>query len=400
MPILNKTVTKEQVTKLRILKSYVIYKAKKALDIEELIDKYLSDVAKINKKETEAFVDDIYIYVMQRVKEIDKKQLIALVDTKLTHLSYSVDSTTLEEIYNKSAITVATGIKASFEFDKKDAQVIESVNRSLLWMKDDGTKNTQDKVKKVITSAMSGDIPTSEIGATLRKELSGIVDESSRYFTNVSDHIIRQSQSLNRVYQYEKAGIEYVKAVAKIDKKTSKICLSMNGRIIPIKHLTTQANAVTSATDIEAKKKASQWQSTPLWGKLPANVGMSPYHFGCRTIMVAHFPENETIDGESVDGSLVSGDTHNQQKVEYSLRIPKYDKEAIITKKTAKNGVSDADIIKGLKEVDRIELSILNPVQNVAYSTKTKKLYTLEDNIIVSVKDADKKAFDSLTKEK
>ena len=383
-----------------LMKSLIKANSDKALDVEALIDKYLLDIKATNKAESQAFLSDLLVYVMKHLEDNKDKQLILdLVDTKIAHLGYSIDSSTLEEIYTKSALSTAVGIQAVFEFDKQDAKVIESINRSLLWLKEDGTQNTQNKLKEVITSAMKGDITTAQIGEVLREKFDGLVSESERYFTGVSDHIIRQSQSLTRINQYNKAGIEYVQAIAKIDTHTSEICKSMHKRIIPIKHLSNQANAIMSATDIETKKSVSAWQSAPIFGKLPTNVGMSPYHFGCRTVMVAYFPKDEEIDGENVDGSLVAGDTHNKEKVEYSQKIPKFDKEVIVTDKTMKNDISNTDAIKGLKSIDRMELSITNPLQTVAYSKDTKLLYTIEDGSIVSITQAKAKEFDTLTKE-
>ena len=77
----------------------------------------------------------------------------------------------------------------------------------------------------------------------------------------MSDHIIRQSQSLTRVQQFAKAGVDYVKVVAVIDSVTSATCRSLHGKVIKVSDLLGQADAITAATTIEEKKKASRWQS-------------------------------------------------------------------------------------------------------------------------------------------
>ena len=274
------------------IKSLMKAKSNETLSTDELIDEYLASVAKTNKKQTEAFVADLLVYVMQRVESVDKEQLLALVESKLVHLSYTIDSTTIEDIYNKSAVETATEIGVAFSFSQDDTRVIKSVNQSLLWLKDDGTVKTQDKLKEVLASALEGDISTAEIGDKLREAFNDVVDESSNYFTGVSDHVIRQSQSLNRAYQFKNAGVEFVKVKAVIDDRTSVICRSLHNKLIPISHVIDQADSIVEAETIDQKKEASPWQKDAIEGTLPNNVGLPPYHFRCRTIVVAHFEDS------------------------------------------------------------------------------------------------------------
>lgn len=274
------------------MKSLLKAKSNEALSTDALIDEYLASVAKTNKKQTEEFVADLLVYVMQRVETIDKEQLLVLVESKLAHLSYTIDSNTIEDIYAKSAIETASEIGVAFSFSNDDTRVIKSVNQSLLWLKDDGTVKTQEKIKEVLSSALEGDVATLEIGEKLRDSFDGIVDESSNYFTGVSDHVIRQSQSLNRAYQFKNAGVEYVKVKAVVDDRTSAVCRSLNGKLIPIAHVVDQADTIVEAETIDDKKEASPWQNKAIEGTLPKNVGLPPYHFRCRTIVIAHFEDD------------------------------------------------------------------------------------------------------------
>ncbi len=368
-------------------------KINEAFSTDKLIDEYLATVAKTNKKQTESFVADLLVYVMQRVESVDKEQLLALVESKLVHLSYTIDSTTVEDIYNKSVIEAAAEVSFAFAFDQRDVQVIESVNRSLVWLQEDGTLNTQNRLKEVINKALEGELDIADLGATLREEFKGVMDKSEQYFTDVSDHIIRQSQSLGRVYAFDKAGVEYVQAIAKIDTHTSLICRSMHMKLIPIKHLIDQADAISSAKTIDEKKAVARWQSQPIFGTLPKEVGMSPYHFKCRTIMRAYFPQKAKVDGKSVNGSYLPDEKFQGKKVEFS-HVDRFGYERVVadatiehesfsTKPTLKN------MIAGLNSLESLALHKHDPLRTVGFSKDKGLTYIFEGEYVVTVIKSD-----------
>jgi len=302
-------------------------------EVEALIEEYLSTVKRKNKAETEAFVSDLLVYVMQNVESIDKEVLLDIVSAKVKSLGYTLDTAILETLHEKSAAAVASSVGATFTFDKTDAQVLDSMQRALTWMKEDGAANTQDKLKTIIGQAMEGEINMSDLGETLREGFEGVVDESARYFEGVSDHVIRQSQSVTRAYQFEKAGIKEVKVVAVIDNRTSIICKSLHGRIISVKKAVGQADAITEAQSIEEKKSASRWQTQPIFGTLGKDVALPPYHFRCRTIVVAYFPQSVEVDGKNVNGSLLPGETYKGKEVLFS-HVDSLGYERIVTEGT------------------------------------------------------------------
>jgi len=49
-----------------------------------------------------------------------------------------------------------------------------------------------------------------------------------------------------------------------VDSKTSDICRSMNGRVIPAEHLERQANAITAAKSMAAKKRPPYGETSPI----------------------------------------------------------------------------------------------------------------------------------------
>ncbi|MBD3866477.1 hypothetical protein JJB27_10570, partial [Campylobacter fetus subsp. venerealis] len=122
---------------------------------------------------------------------------------------------------------------------------------------------------------------------TLKEKFKGVLSANTSYFEGVSDHIISQAQNIARVNQSSKYGVKHYKVLARIDSRTSDICRSMNGRIIPASHIEAQSNNIQNAKDINEKKAAAIWRNEPFLGKiLPSNFGLPPYHFRCRTELV------------------------------------------------------------------------------------------------------------------
>jgi len=381
-----------------LLKSLLKAKKTDEAELEDAIEAYLRDVKTLNKQQTEEFVSDLLVYIMQNFEKLDSEQLLAIVMQKIDALGYTLKTDAIEAIYEKSAVLAAAEVSAAFVFDKEDARVIESTYRALAWLKNDGTANTQEKIKQIIVSAMEGDVNMADLGETLRSAFEGVVDESARYFEGVSDHIIRQSQSLTRVQQFAKAGVDYVKVVAVIDSVTSATCRSLHGKVIKVSDLLGQADAITAATTIEEKKKASRWQSAPIFSvKLPDGVGMPPYHFRCRTIVVAYFPQNTDIDGKKANGSYIPWDKYNGKEVLFSQQDP-FGYERVVTAKTfdhggTYHGISKKTVLAGLKTLKELAQHRTEPGKEVGWSEDHKLFFVFKDGEVWTVYNTSNKNY-------
>ena len=363
--------------------------------VEVLIEKYLQEVKKSGKQQTEQMVSELIVYVLQEAPNLSKEVLLQMVEQKVEQLGYTLPTQSLESIYTKSAEMAAASVGAAFSFDKVDAEVMSSMYRALTWMKDDGTADTQNKLKKVIADAMEGEVNIEQLGEVLREQLGEVVDGTSSYFQAVSEHVIRQSQSLARVEQFTKAGIEEVKVVAVIDSRTSAICRSMHGRIIPLRHVRQQANAILSAQNVDEKKAASRWQSQPLFGKLPPDVGLPPYHFRCRTVVVAYFRQKTEIDGKNVNGSLLPGETYKGKKVLFS-HVDPFGYERVVTEKSLDHGGNPhnlryKEIIAGINSMEQLGLHATEPPKTVGYSKDKHLFFSFLEEEVVTVFHPDEK---------
>ena len=380
-----------------LLKALLKLKSDANEAVEVLIDKYLQEVKKSGKQQTEQMVSELIVYVLQEAPNLSKEVLLQMVEQKVEQLGYTLPTQSLESIYTKSAEMAAASVGAASSFDKVDAEVMSSMYRALTWMKDDGTADTQNKLKKVIADAMEGEVNIDQLGEVLREQLGEVVDGTSSYFQAVSEHVIRQSQSLARVEQFTKAGIEEVKVVAVIDSRTSAICRSMHGRIIPLGHVRQQANAILSAQNVDEKKAASRWQSQPLFGKLPSDVGLPPYHFRCRTVVVAYFRQKTEIDGKNVNGSLLPGETYKGKKVLFS-HVDPFGYERVVTEKSLDHGGNPhnlryKEIIAGINSMEQLGLHATEPPKTVGYSKDKHLFFSFLEEEVVTVFHPDEKSY-------
>jgi len=373
-----------------LIKKLLKSKLDESKTVEELIEKYLNEVKKVNKQEAEKFLADLLVSIKNQIEDVEVEDIISMVETKLSGLGYSIDMKKAEELYSKMATMEAVTLGTSFKFTNNDAKTVNALNRSMVWLKNDGSEKTKEKVNSVIEEAFKGNIKTVEVASALKDKFSGIVDDSVRYFEGVSDHLIRQSQSLAKVERWVSSGIEKAKVVAVMDKQTSSFCRAINGRIIEVSHLNRQANMIRNAKNIDEKKDATPWQKEPIFGKLPANVGMPPYHFRCRTTIIAFFSETVKIDGKNVNGSIAPEAKYKENKKVIFSHVDNMGYERVVTDKTLEHGgISKKpplkDIIAGLNSLESIGFHNLESNRIVAYSRDKKLFYSFGGDEVITV---------------
>lgn len=228
-------------------------------------------------------------------ENIPQEMLERLLLKKIEDLRFDVNPSNLESIYIAIANEVTKEIKKTvpsrllkaeigFSFDTIDVDSVAAMRKSFYWMGLDYGERIQEELKKEIERVYNGELDRADVPAALKTKFGSIIDRDERYFKGVADHIILQSQNVAKVTQSMKYGPDAFRVRAIIDDKTSSICRSMHNRIIPAKHLSTQASNILAASTPNEKKQAAMWQTKPFYGtKLPDNFGLPPYHFRCRT---------------------------------------------------------------------------------------------------------------------
>jgi hypothetical protein len=174
-----------------------------------------------------------------------------------------------------------------------DKRAIEIIGRqNLFWIGEHYNKEVKERFDRLLTEYFQEGLSRLKFAERLKDTFGPWTKQESDYWEGLADHITRKTREMGRVSGYEASGVKYVKVVARLDFKTSRICRSMNGRLIPVAKMRSQLNRTMSANSREEILAAWGWLED-FHGKtsdLPANVAMPPYHYRCRTGTVAYYP--------------------------------------------------------------------------------------------------------------
>jgi hypothetical protein len=301
----------------RLLNKIIKANLNEKKSLNELVEEFIQAQTILTKGQLEDFLSSLFIYINKNYDKIPQKELLSIVESKLQDLNIQFDTKDIDEIYSSVALATSVGT-TKVVFDKIDTKAIKAMRNGFFWASDKYNSDTQNLLKDMIEEAFNGNIPRADLSAVLKESFQRIIDKDENYFKLVADNIISQSQNISRVNQALKYDVEYFKVRARIDIKTSDFCRAINGKIISAKHLKKQLSNILEANNIDDKKDAAPWQSKPIFGLLPENIGLPPYHGRCRT-QIEPVWINETI---KVD--------HNTGK-EYKIKNTKSDKRYKLT---------------------------------------------------------------------
>lgn len=289
----------------------------------------------------------------------------------------------LEETYKKLSLQ---GVSIGIAFDRIDMQAIESMRNNFYWMRSEFNDKFQSRLMDITQKVFEGEIPRAQMAAKLKEEFSNELKMDMSYFEGVSDHIISQSQNIARVNQARKYDAPFYKVVAIMDSKTSDICRSMNGRVIPAQHLERQANAITAAKSMAAKKAAATWRNEPYLGrsdKMDASFGLPPYHFRCRTEVVPVWVDEYEIEGVKMKATQAPGND------EVLRHIDKTGVERVLTLSNANDKRHSANLLQ--RTTSSKIVSALNSITHIAPHANTEqKSIAKTQNGYIMILDGDK----------
>lgn len=365
-----------------ILSTLLKAKFDKNKSVSELVDEFIKQNAKLAKKELEAQLVNLLIFINENYN-IDKKVLKELVNSKISSMGLSINPNNLEEIY---AVLVGKNIAVNIVFDEIDIRAINAMRNNFYWVGKEFNKDFTDRLKDIIESAFRGEVARSELAQRLKDEFASELKQSVRYFEGVSDHIISQNQNISTVNQARKYGVKYYKVVAVMDSRTSAICRSMNGRLIPAEHIERQCDNIMNAKDMASKKAAATWAKAPYNGrsdKMDSNFGMPPYHFRCRTEIVPAWVDEYENDGVTMRASEAPG------KDEIIRHIDKMGVERVLTFTNANDKKHSANLLQRTSAAKIV--SALNSITHIApHANVEQKSIAKTQNGYIIIFDGDK----------
>ena len=365
-----------------LLSTLLKAKFDKNKSVSELVDEFIKQNAKLAKKELEAQLANLLIFINENYN-IDKKVLKELVNSKISSMGLSINPNNLEEIY---AVLAGKNIAVNVVFDEIDIMAINAMRNNFYWVGKEFNKGFSDRLKDIIESAFRGEVARSELAERLKDEFASELKQSVRYFEGVSDHIISQNQNISTVNQARKYGVKYYKVVAVMDSRTSAICRSMNGRLIPAEHIERQCDNIMNAKDMASKKAAATWAKAPYNGrsdKMDSNFGMPPYHFRCRTEIVPAWVDEYENDGVTMRASEAPG------KDEIIRHIDKMGVERVLTFTNANDKKHSANLLQRTSAAKIV--SALNSITHIAPHTNVEqKSIAKTQNGYIIIFDGDK----------
>ena len=365
-----------------LLSTLLKAKFDKNKSVSELVDEFIKQNAKLAKKELEAQLANLLIFINENYN-IDKKVLKELVNSKISSMGLSINPNNLEEIY---AVLAGKNIAVNIVFDEIDIRAINAMRNNFYWVGKEFNKDFTDRLKDIIESAFRGEVARSELAERLKEEFASELKQSVRYFEGVSDHIISQNQNISTVNQARKYGVKYYKVVAVMDSRTSAICRSMNGRLIPAEHIERQCDNIMNAKDMASKKAAATWAKEPYNGrsdKMDSNFGMPPYHFKCRTEIVPAWVDEYENDGVTMRASEAPG------KDEIIRHIDKMGVERVLTFANANDKKHSANLLQRTSAAKIV--SALNSITHIApHANVEQKSIAKTQNGYIIIFDGDK----------
>jgi hypothetical protein len=188
-----------------------------------------------------------------------------------------------------------------------------------------------------------------------------------------------------------------VRVVADMDTKTTPICRSLNGRLIPIAHIKAQIDKIKSANSVGDMIAARDMSITsPIYGALPANIGIPPYHFNCRTDIVADRARErkETLSGARSPLTVLSdyrrGDSIDFSGKEKTIRFAMVDSTGhvrVVTNETYDHPSASNSKKPPENKIHAALNSIMIEADNLRDGTPNGRTIALSDNNIILILD-------------
>lgn len=293
------------------------------MSLDELIDEYIALYAKNAQGSFEELLGELMIFLEKYDQNISPQTVETLFANKIANASASnlpSSAVLIPLIYEKSMLEGISDKKVTAQFGAADERAIKALESRMMWVGDDSSKRTQEKLKSIFADVYEGKYTHDELMQTLRDNFTQYADMEVQKLKVAADFNLRQGRNLGTLSRAIEQGDTYVQIVAKMDGKTTNVCRSMHLRVIKVATLKKQFDAIVNATSVDAAKEASNlsFSKIGVWSKeVPSNFGLPPYHMGCRTIirqMSAYQVEHMTLDEFGREYEILDNATYNKIK--------------------------------------------------------------------------------------
>ena len=214
------------------------------------------------------------------------------------------------------------GFKPSFNL--VDRRAMDFLQKdTIFWIGDHYDSGVRSAVNSIATNEMVlRGLGRREAGASLEKKIAsylsrgllppgvtvpeGWTGSTKDYFTGLVSNVRNKAVTWGKVRSYQEVGVETYEIVAVIDRRTSDICNFMNGKVFNVSWANETLDQVLEANNPEEVKDIIGWKRAPeamaiagvdnptstvspkgMESLHKEGLDFPPYHFRCRTIVVA-----------------------------------------------------------------------------------------------------------------
>ena len=199
-------------------------------------------------------------------------------------------------------IEKAAKVGNSVVFSKRDQAAIDTIERLTV---DSAGKYFPDQispqVSQVVDDVVFNQSLTAEQGAVkLQAELQGAMgvkeaatlptrfaSNPNAYFNTLSSNASVQSANVGRIISMDDAGVETYRVSAVLDKRTSHICLDLDGKEFSVggaSKVVDEFIGLESSDDLINLLPFNKTDTVPKWAG--SGLGFPPYHHLCRTTVI------------------------------------------------------------------------------------------------------------------
>jgi hypothetical protein len=235
-------------------------------------------------------------------------------------------------IYTQNDVAKQIGASIGTYGNKQKVTVETLSKQNLFWIGKHYGPEIDNKLKPKLIDAMNEGWTNKQ----LADELLGMFNNLNRnpkYWEGFAENAMTRTKSIASVEAFEKHQIETAQIVAIMDERTTEICQELNGRIISVEKMIEVKNKLL---DVQTDGKSSDevraefenivpfWkdaedikgQSTAQIQKEHTGIGLPPYHWRCRTEVIAYIEEFES------EGEISIGEDAKTDKAIENLTKP------------------------------------------------------------------------------
>lgn len=390
--------------------------AKAANAVEALRLKLTALYERLSDRATRALLADVLARLADAPDEaaaLDLLRGLNLADAALTAIPAADLNDLNEALYLAGALDGA-GKWLKFSLGAPDYRALELIGQQqYFWLREHYSRDVQAGFEGLLNQAYAEGWSRDRLAEAMQQQFRELAPASRAYFNGLADHTTRKLREIGRVAGYERAGITQVKVQAILDARTSAICRCMNGRIIPVATLAAQKERILSARSREELQQAQPWLTNlTAVSDLPANYGLPPYHYRCRTVTVAYFPELSEV-GKPVQWSDDAGKPFVGDKIVASHVDEKLGRELLLSERglrhannEARHPIARQKLEAALRSIERKGLSdgTRGRAQELVTLSKNHAVLFFRNNLIYNAYQFQnaaeaRKAFDKLSQQ-